>query len=242
HQHLRTKVIPPPQSKHLPYTTLFRSSLNRVIQEYGVNSFANRVITPEGEGDVADAARNIGIGQVFTDPASGFNEVHRIVVMLVDACGNRENVRVENNILGREANSGEQVVGALTDFSLTLESVSLTGLVKCHNHRSSAIVHTGAGFLQEVSFAFLEADGVDDGFTLDALQSSFDHLPLGGIHHDGDPGNIRLRGYQLEELLHDFSGFHHPFVHVDVDHLSTIFHLIAGNAQSFIKLFFLDQT
>src|SRR5690606_31624712 len=54
---------------------------------------------------------------------------------------------------------------------------------------------------------------------------------LGGVHHDGDAGDIRLRGDQLEERGHRLHGVEHALVHVDVDDLGAVFHLLLGDVE-----------
>ena len=52
-------------------------------------------------------------GRRSLDPAHGLDEVHGVVVVLLDAGGDREDVRVEDDVLGREADLlGQQLVGS----------------------------------------------------------------------------------------------------------------------------------
>ena len=56
-------------------------------------------------------------GQVLLDPAHRLDEVHPVVVVLLDAGGHREDVGVEDDVLGREAHLlGEDAVGPAADL------------------------------------------------------------------------------------------------------------------------------
>ena len=90
---------------------------DRVVQEHRVDRLAHRLVAAEAEAHVADAARHLGAGQVALDPARGVDEVDRVVGVLLDAGGDREDVGVEDDVLGREAHLVDQhAVGALADL------------------------------------------------------------------------------------------------------------------------------
>jgi hypothetical protein len=73
---------------------------NGVVQEHGVDRLAHRVVAAEREGHVGHAAGDLRVGQGLLDPARGLDEVHRVVVVLLDAGGDGEDVRVEDDVLG----------------------------------------------------------------------------------------------------------------------------------------------
>ncbi len=75
---------------------------DRVVEEHGVDRLAHRVVAPEGEGDVGDAAGDPGARQVVGDPLAGLDEVEAVAGVLLDARRHREAVRVEDDVLGRE--------------------------------------------------------------------------------------------------------------------------------------------
>ena len=60
----------------------------------------------EAEGEVGDAARDLGARQVLGDPLGRLDEVLAVVVVLGEAGGDREHVRVEDDVLAREAHLG----------------------------------------------------------------------------------------------------------------------------------------
>ena len=82
--------------------------LDGVVEEHGVDRLAHRVVAAEAEAHVADAARDLGARQVPLDPARGLDEVDRVVVVLLDAGGDGEDVGVEDDVLGREADLLDQ--------------------------------------------------------------------------------------------------------------------------------------
>ena len=81
---------------------------DRVVKECGVHRLAHRVVPAETEGDIAHPATDPRIGQVFFDPARGLDEINRVIVVLLDAGRHGEDVRVKNDVLGRETNFFDQ--------------------------------------------------------------------------------------------------------------------------------------
>ncbi len=70
-----------------------------------------------------------------------------------------KNVRIENNILRRNTDFfREQLVGARTDFSLTLKGIGLPLFIESHDHDGSTVTFDQACLLQKLCFAFLEGD------------------------------------------------------------------------------------
>ena len=68
---------------------------------------------------------------------------------------------------------------------------------------------------------------IDDGFAGHTLQTRFDHIPLRAVDHHRHPGDVRFGGDQFEEGRHGVMGVEQTFVHVDVNHLRAILHLLA---------------
>ena len=64
-----------------------------------MNRFAHWIITPERERNIRDPAGNMRVWQVLSNPAGGFNKVHRVIVVFINAGGDRKNIRVKNDIL-----------------------------------------------------------------------------------------------------------------------------------------------
>ena len=206
--------------------------LDRVVQEHGVNGFAHRLVAAEAEADVAHATRDLGTRQVGLDPARRVDEVDRVVGMLLDAGGDREDVGVEDDVFGRETHHVDQdAVGPLADRCLALKGVGLSKFVEGHHDGGRAVAPQQRGLALELGLALLERNAVDDALALDALQPGLDHAPLAAVDHDRHPGDLGLAGDQLQEALHRSGAVEHGLVHVDVDHLGAVLDLLARHAQ-----------
>lgn len=100
--------------------------------------------------------------------------------MLLDTGCQREAVGVEDDVLGREADLfGQDPVGASTDLLAALQIVGLPLLVESHHHDSSTVLAAQPRFANELLFALLHGDRVDDRLALYVLQTRLDDLPLG---------------------------------------------------------------
>jgi hypothetical protein len=125
----------------------------------------------------------------------------------------------------------QHAVGARADVDLALVGVGLALFVEGHHHRGRAVAAHQRGLALEFGLAFLQADAVDDALALDALEAGFDDAPLGAVDHDGHTRDLGFAGDQLEEALHRRGRIEHGLVHVDVDDLGAVFHLLAGHGQ-----------
>ncbi len=216
---------------------------DRIQQEHRVDRLTHRVVAAERERHVGDAARGQRVRQLVTDIGAGVDKVDGVVVVLFDTGGDREDVRVKDDVFRREADFIDQdVVGAFADFFFARLGVGLAGFIEGHHHHGGAVALAQLGVVNELLDAFLHADGVDDALALDALEAGFDYFPLGGVDHDRHAGDVRLAGNQIEEGDHGLLRIEHPFVHVDVDHLGAGFHLLQGDFQGFGVVVFTDQT
>ena len=122
---------------------------DRVVEERRVHRLAHLVVAAEAERDVRDAAADLRVRQVGLDPARGVDEVDRVVVVLLHAGGDGEDVRIEDDVLGREADLvDEDAVGALADADLVLVGRGLALLVEGHHHHRRAVLEDGAGVLR----------------------------------------------------------------------------------------------
>ena len=92
------------------------AGIHGVVEEHGVDRFAQRVIAAEGEADVTHSAADASVWQRGLDFARGIDEVHGVIRMFFDAGTDRENVRIEDDVFRRKADTlGEQRVGTRTD-------------------------------------------------------------------------------------------------------------------------------
>src|SRR5690606_31029215 len=170
------------------------------------------------------------------------DEVHRVVVVLLDTGGDGEDVRVEDDVFRREAHFVDQnVVAALADFLLARGGVGLARFVEGHDHHGRAVALAQPGVLLELLDAFLHRDRVDDALALDALEARLDHFPLGRVDHDRHAGDVRLAGNQIEEGHHGLLRIQHAFVHVDVDHLGAGLDLLQRDFQRLGVVVLADQ-
>ena len=218
------------------------TGLDGVVQEHGVDRFTCRVVAAERERDVGDAARNFRVRQVLFDPARGVDEVHRIVVVFFDTGGDGKDVRVEDDVFRREADLfGKHLVGAAADFDFAFVGIGLAGFVEGHDDDGSAVAQAQLGLADEFFFAFLHRDGVDDGLTLHAFEACFDHRPFGRVDHDGHARDVRFGSDQVQEARHGRLRVQHRFVHIDVDDLRTVLHLLAGDTERFVILLVEDH-
>ncbi len=86
------------------------------------------------------------------------DEIDGVIVVLLDPGGDGKNVGIENDVFGRKADPGEQLVGPLADFDLALLGVGLALLVEGHDHHRRAVIHAFAGVDEESLLALLHRD------------------------------------------------------------------------------------
>ena len=180
--------------------------------------------------------------QVLPDPARGLDEIDAVVVVLFEAGGDGEDIRVEDDVLRREIELlDQQVVGAFADLNLALEGISLSDLVERHHHHGRAVTACDPCFMKELVNAFLHGNRVDDRLALHAFQAGFDHVELRRVDHHRYAGDIRLGSNQIEEVDHRLLGVQQAFVHVDVDDLRAVLDLIARDLKRGGVIAVLDQ-
>ena len=95
--------------------------------------------------------------------------------------------------------------------------------------------------LFELGDALFHRDRIDNALALNAAQAGLNHIPFRAVHHDGHARNIGFRGNQIQETHHGSLAVQHGLVHVHVNDLCTVFHLLAGHSQSFFVLLVQDQ-
>ena len=79
------------------------TGLDCMVEESRVHRLAHGVIAPEGEGDIAQATAALSAGKSRFDLPNSLDEVDGVVVVLLDAGGDREDIRVKDDVLGVEA-------------------------------------------------------------------------------------------------------------------------------------------
>ncbi len=170
--------------------------------------------------------------QVRPDPARRLDEVDAVVVVLLHPGRDREDVRIEDDVLRREADPVHQdVVGALADRALALEGVGLALLVERHDHDRRAVAAHDLGVLDECRLALLHRDRVHHRLALQAFQAGLDHREFRRVDHHRHARDVGLGGDQVEERHHRLLGIEQALVHVDVDDLRAVLDLVARDRE-----------
>ena len=211
-------------------------------QEYRVDRLADRVVAPKRERHVRDAAGDMHAGKVRLDPGAGIDEVDPVGRVLLDTGRQREAVRVKDNVLGREADFvGQDPVGPAEDLLATLQIVGLTLLVEGHYDDRGTVLAAQPCLADELLFALLHGDRVDDGLALHVLQARLHDLPLGGVDHHRNATDVGFGCDQLGEAVHRGDAVDHALVHVDIDDLRADFDLLQSDRQRCVVVPGFDQ-
>ena len=137
----------------------------------------------------------------------GLEEIDGVVVVLLDAGRDREDVRIENDVFrGKADRLGQQLVRPRADagrFSNRASAACPCSSNAMTTAAGAVAACIEAGATQELRLAILERDGVDDAFALQALQAFLEDGPLRRIHHDrhlrqiSGSAAIRLRNFTI---------------------------------------------
>ncbi len=201
-----------------------------VEQERRVHRLAHDVVAAEGERQVGDAAAGAGARAALLDQRQRVDERLGVAVVLGDAGGDGEHVRVEDDVLGGEPGLlRQQVVGPAADRHLALDGVGLALLVEGHDDHAGAVVADAPGLVEERLLALLEADRVDDALALHALEPGLEHAPPRAVDHDRDAGDLGLGGDQVQERGHRLLAVEQVGVHVHVEQVGAAAHLLQGD-------------
>ncbi len=167
------------------------------------------------------------------DQRQRLEERLREAAMLLDPGGDGEDVRVEDQVLRREAHLlDEQPVRALADRDLALDRVGLALLVEGHDDDARAVAADPARLLEELLLALLERERVDDALALDALEAGLEHRPARAVDHDREPRDLRLGGEEVEEGRHRALAVEQVGVHVHVEEVGAAAHLLERDVES----------
>ena len=170
--------------------------------------------------------------QVRPDPARRLDEIEAVGRVLLEPGRDGEDVRVEDDVLGRQADRVHQgVVATPEDLGAPLERIGLTLLVEGHHHDRCAVAAGEARLPDELRLAFLERDRVHHRLALDALEAGLDDRPLRAIDHHRHARDVGLGGDEVEERSHGGLRVEHRLVHVDVDHLRAVLDLLARDCE-----------
>ena len=101
-----------------------------MVQEGAMESTPDRLIAPEGEGNVGDAPTDLAARAFLLDLGCGINEVHSVIVVLRHASANSEDVGVKDDVFRVETHLLHQNhVGPCADAHLVLSCCSLHATV-----------------------------------------------------------------------------------------------------------------
>ena len=87
------------------------------------------------------------------------------------------------------------------------------------------------GVVDERVLALFERDRIHHRFALRAFQAGLDHGEFRGIDHQRDARDVGLRRDQIKERRHRLFGIEQALVHIDVEDLRAVLHLIAGHGE-----------
>ena len=201
-----------------------------------------RVVPAEAEREVRDAAGDLDARQPLLEQPRGLDERRAVGVVLLDPGRDRQDARVDDDVLGHEAGPVDQQADrALEDLELALDGVGLSLLVERHHDDRRPVPLDATRLLEEVLLALLQADRVDDALALQALQPGLEHVPLGRVDHHRDARDLGLGGDQVQERRHGLHAVEQVGVHVDVEHVRAAADLVGRDLDGGLVVAGLDQ-
>jgi hypothetical protein len=141
-----------------------------VVQEHGVDGLAHGLVAAERERDIAHSAAHVREREALLQFAARFDEIDGVTVVLLDPGRDGENIGVEDDVLGREAELFcQNLIGPLANGDLALRGVGLALFVEGHHDHGRAVTPHGLRMFDERRFAFLERDRIHHALALRAL-------------------------------------------------------------------------
>ena len=111
-----------------------------------MHRFAHDIITPKGKRYVAHATTRARARTALFHLPHSLDEVHRILIMLLHAGGNGEDVKIKNDVFRWEIQLlGEQPIRTLGNCHLVINSCRLALFIKSHHNRCRTVTATQAG-------------------------------------------------------------------------------------------------
>ena len=213
-----------------------------MIEKDRMHRLAHALVAAEREGQVRHAAGNMDERHAAADLARRLDEVDPVIVVLLDAGRDREDVGIEDDVLRREADLlGQDLVGARRNLDLARHRVGLALLVEGHDDHGGAVAAHGPRVGDELLLAFLHRDRVHDRLALHAFQAGFDDLELRTVDHHGNAGDVGLGRDKVEIVHHGGLRIEQALVHVDVDDLRAVGDLVARDVERGGEIALLDQ-
>src|ERR687898_707665 len=169
------------------------TGLDGVIQKHGMDGLSNRIVAAEGERDIADAAAHENMRQGLLDSPGRLDVIHRVIVVLLNPRRDRKDVRVEYDVLGREAHLfREDPIGPLADLDLSISRIGLSLLVERHHDDSRSVAPDQGSVPYKGFLTLLQTDRIDDALSLDTLEPGLYYRPLGRVDHHREPADVWL--------------------------------------------------
>ena len=162
-----------------------------------------RRVPAKGERNIAQPATRFTSWHCFFDLTNRLNKLHRIVVVLLNTRGHRQNIRVKNNILRRQARFlRQELISSSANGYLSLCICRLPLLIKSHDNDRRTIPANFSCLLQKYFLTLLKADRVHDRFALNTLQPSLNYRPLRAVQNKGNARDFWLTSDEMEEARH----------------------------------------
>ena len=214
-----------------------------MIKKYGMHGLTDIIIATEREWQVTYPSAYMRSGKILLYPTGRFDKINSIIIMFLNSRSHSQHIGIEDDIIRIKADLLRQdTIGTRTNFNLPFKRISLSLFVESHHHRCSSQLLNQTGMFYKFLLSLFQWYGIDDRLTLQTLQSGFYHLPLRRINHHRNTCNIGFRHHQIQENSHLFLGIQQPVVHIDINDQSTVFHLLACDAQCLFVFLFVYQT
>ena len=188
---------------------------------------AHGLVAAEAEAQIGQAAAGLRLGAALLDLGHRLDEIQAVTVVLLDPRRDREDVGIEDDVLGREADPDQQIIGARTDFDLARLRIGLPRLVEGHDDHCRTVIAADTRVIEEGLLALFHRDRIDDRLARYAFQPRFDHVEFRTVDHHRHARDVGLGGDQLEEGGHRVLRVEQAFVHIDVDDLRAVLDLLA---------------
>ena len=106
----------------------------------------------------------------LTNFPRGLDEIDAVIIMFLDAGRDRENIRIEDDVLGRKPGVlGQDVVGARTNLDLAFARIGLALFVEGHHDDGGAMGAHDFRLGDKFIDASLHRYGIDDCLALHAF-------------------------------------------------------------------------
>ena len=157
--------------------------------------------------------------------------------MLFDAGRDRQDIRIENDVVRVEANLiDKDAIRPFTDPDLLVVGRRLAVLIEGHHHHGSTVFHDVLRRFLENFLTLLERDRVHDPLSLKVLETFLEDLPLRGVHHDWHFRYVRLTLEKIQIAAHHRLAIDQAVIKTDIDHVRTVGHLLACHLDRRLKI------